>query len=70
MKQLTLRDRDRLERKRRLYIPLELVYQAETWEVSISDTCIEALQRQIHAQKKAYYLALNHARENNDPRNF
>jgi hypothetical protein len=59
MKLLTLRDRDQLERKRRLYIPLELVYQAETWEVSIRDTCIEALQRQIHAQKKAHYLALN-----------
>ena len=59
MKQLTLIERDQLARKCHLYIPMELVYEAETWQVAIDDTCIEALRRKIHAQKKAFYNALN-----------
>lgn len=59
MKRFTVRDRDRVARKCHLYIPLELVYEAETWQVDVNDTCIEALRRKIHAQKKAYYFALN-----------
>jgi hypothetical protein len=59
MKRLTLNERDRLARKCHLYIPMELVYEAEKWQVDIEDTCIESLRRKIHAQKKAYYFALN-----------
>ena len=59
MKRLTLLERDQLSRKCHLYIPMELVYEAEKWQVAIDDTCIEALRRKIHAQKKAYYFALN-----------
>jgi hypothetical protein len=59
MKRLTLHDRDQLSRKCPLYIPMELVCEAEKWQVSIDDTCTAALQRKIHAQKKAYYIALN-----------
>lgn len=59
MKRLTLDDCDQLARKCHLYIPMELVYEAEKWLVSIDDTCIEALRRQIHTQKKAYFFKLN-----------
>jgi hypothetical protein len=59
IQQITGLDRDRLARKCHLYIPMELVYEAEKWAISIDDTCIEALRRKIHAQKKAYYFALN-----------
>ena len=59
MKRLTLLDRDRLARKCHFYIPMELVYKAEKWQIAIDDTCIEALRCRIHAQKKAYYFALN-----------
>ena len=52
-------DRDRLVRQCHLYIPLELVYEAEKWQVDLEDTCIEALRRKIHEKKKAYYFALN-----------
>jgi hypothetical protein len=31
MKRLTLLDRDQLARKCHLYIPMELVYEAEKW---------------------------------------
>ena len=44
MKRLTLRDRDHLTRKYHLYIPMELIYEAEKWQVSIDDMCIEALR--------------------------
>jgi hypothetical protein len=59
MKRLTLHERDQLARKCHLYIPMELVYEAEKWQIAIDDTCIAALRRKIHAQKKAYYVALN-----------
>ena len=59
MKRLTLSERDQLARKCHLYIPMELVYEAEKWQVSIDDTCIEALRRRIHARKKADYFTLN-----------
>jgi hypothetical protein len=59
MKRLTLIDRDQLARKCHLYIPMELVSEAEKWQIAIDDTCIAALRRKIHAQKKAYYFALN-----------
>lgn len=59
MKRLKLIERDQLARKCHLYIPMELVYEAEKWAISIDDTCIEAPRRTIHAQKKVYYLRLN-----------
>jgi hypothetical protein len=59
MQGLPMLDRDRLARKCHLYIPMELVYESERWQVDIEDTCIEALRREIHVQKKAYYFALN-----------
>jgi hypothetical protein len=49
MKRLTLLDRDQLAQKCHLYIPMELVYEAEKWQVAFDDTCIEALRRKIHA---------------------
>lgn len=45
MQQLTVLDRDRLARKCHLYIPMELVYESEKWQVDIEDACIEALRR-------------------------
>lgn len=59
MKRLTLYNHDQLARKCHLYIPMELVYEAEKWQVAIGETCIEALRRKIHAQKKVYYFTLN-----------
>jgi hypothetical protein len=38
---------------------MELLYEAEKWQIAIDDTCIAALRRKIHAQKKAYYFNLN-----------
>jgi hypothetical protein len=59
MKRLTLSERDQLARKCHLYIPLELIYEAERWQIAIDDTCIEALRRTIHEQKKAHLIKLN-----------
>ena len=59
MKHLTRDEREALLRKRFCLIPIRLAYEAQKWAVSIDDTCIEALQRKIHEQKKAYLMKLN-----------
>jgi len=59
MKRITHQYRDQ-PRKSHVYIPMDLLYEAEKWAVSIDDTCIEALQRKIHDQKKAHYLQHHH----------
>jgi len=37
MKRLISQDRDQLARKCHLYIPIELVYEAETWQIDINE---------------------------------
>ncbi len=42
--------------KNRYYaIPLELAYEAFLYDVSIGETCSEALQRAIHEKKQRLY---------------
>jgi hypothetical protein len=37
LRRRTMKDRDQLARKCHLYIPMELVYEAEKWQVSIDE---------------------------------
>jgi hypothetical protein len=42
-------------RKRYYAIPLELAYEALQYDISIGETCHEALERAVHEKKQRLY---------------
>lgn len=49
-------EREELLRQRFVLIPTKLAREAMRFKVDIQDTCIEAVARRIHDEKKKFYM--------------